>query len=151
MSSGSDPRSIKWPRTAWPYVLAFAVLVLAGGVLYFSPRGFTRPGTGPLGTYTSPGVSARQYVVDAYTGAASSRPRWCRGGLSAQQYVVDPYTSVKQEAVAYYRSKYKDDDPGLAAEVTNYGCHLGVYITKGGKVIKSFAYYGKGLFFEQNW
>lgn len=132
MSSGSNPGSpqwLEWLRRAWPYALAFAV-VLAAGVLYVGPRGLTRSERGLLGS----------------SAGSSASP----GGF-ARESAADLFASIKQEVLTYYRSKYNDNDPGLSAEVANYGCHVGVYVVKGGKVVKSFAYFGRGQFYEQNW
>ncbi|MGE5572093.1 MAG: hypothetical protein ACM3ZU_03605 [Bacteroidota bacterium] len=124
-----SPRWLEWLRRAWPYAL-LCIVVSAAGALYVGPRGLTRPERALLGS--SAGSSASPI------------------GL-ARESASDPLASVKQEVLTYYRSKYRDNDPGLSTEVVNYGCHVGVYVVKDGKVIKSFAYFGRGQFYEQNW
>ncbi|MCR4403119.1 MAG: hypothetical protein NUW12_10175 [Firmicutes bacterium] len=64
---------------------------------------------------------------------------------------MDPFADIRQEVLTYYRSRYRDDDPGVSTQVTDYGCHVGVDVVKDGKVVKSFAYFGEGQFYEQDW
>lgn len=125
MSNRNASGLLQWLRTSRVYILVF-VVVLALGALYFNPQSPTRS------VRRSPEVNASPAV-------------------SAEQNTKDPYDSIKQEVLAYYRSKYKDNDPWMTAEVVSYGCHAEVYIVKGGKVVKSFAYFGQGQFFEQTW
>ncbi|NPV53232.1 MAG: hypothetical protein HPY71_06890 [Firmicutes bacterium] len=122
MSTRNDSGLLQWLRPRRVYILAF-IVVVAGGALYFDLQSPTR--------------SARE------SSKVNASP-----GVSAQQNTKAPYDSIKQEVLSHYRSKYKDNDPGLTAEVVSYGCHMEVYIIKGGKVIKSFAYFGQGQFYE---
>ncbi|HHY46435.1 MAG TPA: hypothetical protein GX506_03950 [Firmicutes bacterium] len=125
MSNRNDSRLLQWLHTGRVYILIFTV-VLAGGALYFSLQSPTRS------MRESPQVNASP-------------------GISAPQNTKDPYDSIKQEVLAYYRSKYNDNDPRMTAEVVSYGCHVEVHIVKGGKAVKSFAYFGQGQFYEQTW
>ncbi len=122
MGNKESPGLRRWLRTRWAYVLAVAI-ALNGGALYLGIRGFTLSGAGLAETSSIPEASA-------------------------QEAAVDPYAGVKQEVLTYYRSRYGDDDPALTVEVVSYGCHLGAHVVKSGKVIKSFAYYGRGLLYE---
>ena len=66
------------------------------------------------------------------------------GGCGGQQAVAGPLDpQLKSEASSAALDAYRKTDPAekdVAAQVTDYGCHVQVDIEKGGRIVKSYAY-----------
>ena len=71
--------------------------------------------------------------------------RWKRrGGCGGQQAAAGPLDPrLKSEASAAALAAYRKTNPAekdVAAQVTDYGCHVQVDIEKGGKIVRSYIY-----------
>jgi hypothetical protein len=119
-----------------------------------------QPGSNPDICFNAWLIQAKQkaevviYVSGDSLGSLSSSPgECCSGGgsgcvgQSRPGGPVDPKTEseAKKVALAAYQ-KSNPAEKGVAAKVTNYGCHIQVDMQKDGKIVKSYTYQSGKVF-----
>lgn len=72
--------------------------------------------------------------------------QYFRSTLAAKASGGD-YSAIRSEALAFYQSKYPDQQ-NLSAKVLNFGCHFEIEILQGGIAIGRVGWAGPGSYYE---